>query len=356
METIDVTQAVQLLEKHGYKVLYPHVQVKQYHELGEFGDINEDELFYGKVVDCEANGTHPEALPFEIGCVVFRYDSDGHIYDVTETFTMFEDINEPLLPDVQKVTGRTDADISGKRFDDAVINRVFKTYGLVIAHNAAYDRPKLERRFKVLEKCPWACSYNDIPWMDCNVIDRKLRLLCIDLCGFHFDGHQALNDSYALLDLLNKKLPTRNCTIFQQLLLAAKSKTTRIWAIDAPYEKKDYLKANGFRWDDSGIKANYVDVPGDIEPMLRWLEGNIYPYKITTAMIPTAQLTAFNRHSYRIHPTNRYLRHVMPFGKHRGTLIADVANNYPDYLEWCLSGSKMKLDDDLAYTFKYYLS
>ncbi len=355
MKTTEITKAILLLEKHDYQVLRPHVQVKQYHEIGEFGAITEQDLFYGKAIDCEANGVHHEALPFEIGCVVFRYDDEGHIYDVTETFTMFEDINEPILDDVKKVTGRTDADIEGKAFDEAVIGRVFATPGLIIAHNAQYDRPKLEKRFQVLQKTPWACSYNDIPWMNCDVIDKKLRLLCMDLCGFHFKGHFALNDSYALLDLLNTNLPTRNCTIFQQILLAAKSKTTRLWAIDAPYEKKDYLKANGFRWDDSGIKANYIDVPGDIAPMLRWLEDNIYPYPINPTMMATTDVTAFNRYSYRIHPSNKYLRHVMPFGKHRGSLIVDVANKNPDYLEWCLSGSGMNLDADLAYTFKYYL-
>jgi DNA polymerase-3 subunit epsilon len=168
---------------------------------------------------------------------------------------MFEDIGEPISDNVKIITGRTDEDIRGKRFDTGYINTLCETHGIFVAHHAAYDRPKLEKRFPRLERSAWGCSPKDIAWIHHHIVDKKLRLLALDLGGFHFQGHHAEDDCLALLEVLATPLPATERTIFQHLLSHARTPTTRLYTIDAPFVKKETLKSAGFTWQNDAPKS-----------------------------------------------------------------------------------------------------
>ena len=354
MSTPDhIQSALQILEAAGYTCLAPIPKRKEYES---YGDTPPEPLFLGKVIDCETNGAHEMAKIFEIGIVTFEYDSAGRIYRVRDAETMFEDIQEELDEEVNIITGRTNADIEGKAFDEARLKELCTaTPGIIVAHNADFDRPKLERRFPWFVNTAWGCSLQDINWLlGHKQVDQKLRLLVEDLCGMRFNGHQAEDDCWALLELLAAPLPHSDGTVFQQLLQNARVKATRIYAIDSPFDKKNLLGAAGFRWQNQMPKSYYRDVEGDPAEMVDWLQAQVYPYPLTENMLGYATVTAANRYSTRIAPEPTYLRHTFPFGKHKGMLISVLADQEPDYLKWAL-GNLDSLEPDLRRTIEAYV-
>lgn len=352
-ETQALQDALARLDAHDYRCYRPYSRPAGYGQ-----PPNPNRLFTGKVIDTETNGLHQNAKIFEIGIVTFEYDAAGNIYRILDAVTMFEDIGEPLRDDIQTITGRTDADIQGQRFDEGIVQNLCTIPGIFIAHNAEFDRPKLERRFPALRQTAWGCSLKDVDWLDHGVVDTKLRLLAMDIGGFHFHGHQAENDCLALLEILTRELPGSHQTVFQHILSFARTKQMRVYAIDAPYDQKAALKAAGFQWQDAAPRAWYCDIGGnddDVAALKQWLRDAVYPYPVADNMLAVAAISALNRHSGRIAPEPTYLRHIVPFGKkHHGDLIADVARDDPDFLRWALQ-SMDTLEPDLRRTFAWYL-
>ena len=64
------------------------------------------------------------------------------------------------------------------------------------------------------------------------------------------------------------------------LLQSARKKTVRIWAVGAPFDAKDALKARRYRWnsgDDKRPKAWYRDVREDEQAAeQKWLADVVY--------------------------------------------------------------------------------
>ena len=171
-----IDSALRLLQDAGYLCLAPCPEREAYHLY----ETPPEPLFVGKVIDCETNGAHDEAKIFEIGLVTFEYDQEGRIYKVLEAETFFEDIQEELTEEVKTVTGRTNADIAGHVFDEERLQQLcLERPGIFIAHNAQFDRPKLERRFPWLQQSAWGCSLKDVHWMKYGQVDTKLRLFTI---------------------------------------------------------------------------------------------------------------------------------------------------------------------------------
>lgn len=354
-KTDAINTALDMLRDNGYLCLRPYIQPDTYNPgVNIETKTTEDQRFIGKIIDCEANGLHLEAKPFEVGVVTFEYDYRGIIYRIVETKLTSEDIKEEFARETTVVTGKTLADVKGQQFDEEFMNRIFEYPGIVIAHNAAYDRPKLEKRFPILQRCAWGCSKNDINWLDFDIVETKLILLA-QLYGFHFQAHGALSDALATLEILAQPLPGKTETAFQILLQNAKKLQKRVYVIDAPYEKKEQLRSMGFIWNrDGDLKAHYKDIDSsELDVLKKMLSENIYGYPLFPNMLAYADITARNKYSQRIQVNNKYLRHRMLFGKYKDRSIQEIAAAHPDYLQWALG--EMDLEKDMRYTFRYHL-
>ncbi|MBD8548264.1 hypothetical protein IFT82_16175 [Sphingomonas sp. CFBP 8760] len=51
-----------------------------------------------------------------------------------------------------------------RRIDDEEAFRPLRAAFILIAHNAAFDRPWIERRLQDIDGFPWPCSTSQIDW------------------------------------------------------------------------------------------------------------------------------------------------------------------------------------------------
>ena len=258
------------------------------------------EIRRGLFVDVETTGldTATDEI-IEIAMLPFTFSRDGKIYETDEPFDQLRQPSKPIPAEVTALTGINDTMVAGKAIDPMDVQRFAASADLVIAHNASFDRPVLERFCDVFVGKPWACSMSQVDWRSEGFDGRSLSSLAME-SGFFYDRHRAANDCAAGIELLSKPLPITGVRAMARLLENARASTWRIWAEGAPYECKDQLKARGYRWNGEGIggpRAWYTDVgAAQHEAELTYLREQIFGRAVT---LPERRLTAYDRFSER---------------------------------------------------------
>jgi DNA polymerase-3 subunit epsilon len=297
-------EAIRQLEESGqYRVIQRLNSPDRYWQ----GEPNTARI--GVVVDTETTGLDTDRDKIiELGFIAFEYDAgSGLIYRILHSYDEFEDPGEPLDEIVKQITGITDEMVAGRYLDDDKINVWLEKADLIIAHNATFDRQMLERRLPVSCKANWACTFNDINWQDEDISSPKLDYIAYKL-GFFFDGHRAVNDARATLHLLTKALPKSGKLAMAMLLAHAREKSRRFFAVRAPFDKKDDLKARGYQWlPDFSYRDQYGKqkkgvwsmsvCEADIEPEQQWLTETVY--KAKSVQFTFKDVTAKDRYSVR---------------------------------------------------------
>ncbi len=272
----DPEQLAAALEATGaYRVLRRLQPVRSYHAAD--GTPTKTAV----ALDVETTGLESgrDAI-IQLALVPFEFAPEsGAIYGVGAPLTFLEDPGRPIPAEVVALTGITDADVKGKRIDDAAVERFVGPAALIIAHNARFDRGFMERRMPLFKEKPWACSQQDVPWRGAGSRSGALEFLLMKMCGMFYGAHQADHDCVALIHLL--ATPLEGGTLpMQQLLASARQKSARIWAEGTRMEQNPPLKARRYKWNpgtDGRPKAWYRDVPlaeKDVE--VQWLTETVY--------------------------------------------------------------------------------
>lgn len=250
------------------------------------------------IVDVETTGLDSEADQIiELGVVVFEYGAaTGQVGAVVGRYSGLEDPGRPIPPESTAIHHITDEMVSGKRLDDEAIVELLHGVGLVIAHNASFDRAFMEARLPFFEGFHWACSIRDIAWRDRGYGSSALEFLSYRT-GFFYDAHRAETDCLALLRVLAGPLGDSGTPALHALLESARQTSYRVAALGSPFDSKDALKARGYRWN-SEDKIWVGDVgAADRETELAWLKKAVYEGKSVEVEIET--LTAKQRYSDR---------------------------------------------------------
>lgn len=208
------------------------------------------------LLDTETTGFEPTDTIIELGMVRCRFNlQTGLITSIDAVFDQFDDPHRPIPDTITEVTGITDYMVAGKRIDESVVSRWLGPDPLIVAHNAAFDRPFFERRFKRLDRYRWVCSLVNIPWKEMGYRHSGLSEL-LNQEGWFYDEHRAHTDCLALAWLLR----SAPCTL-NHLLQAAKARYVRVIAGNNTYDIKDHLKERGYRWyNKDGIKYWWRDI------------------------------------------------------------------------------------------------
>lgn len=255
-------------------------------------------------LDTETTGlNHVEDKVIELGIVAFDYNpATGEIIRITDRYTGFEDPGEALPEGIKEITGITDEMVIGQAFGDEQVLNLAKKSSLVIAHNAAFDRKFVESRFPLFATLPWACSVSQLDWQMERISSRSLEYLLFKCGGYYINAHRALEDAEGVLGLLLGRLPISGTSIFKSLLEKSGETTSKIFAVNAPYDKKDILKQHGYRWNDGtrgDCKAWWTAIPYvEEQEELDFLAQEIYPGGNTDSVV-ISRIDALSRFSVR---------------------------------------------------------
>ncbi|MQB45431.1 3'-5' exonuclease [Rhizobium sp. ICMP 5592] len=251
----------------------------------------------GMILDTETTGlNHRKDEIIEIGAVAFTFDVAGNIGDVIGVYGGLQQPSVSIPPEVIRLTGITDEMVAGQMIDLRQLRAVVEPADLVIAHNAGFDRPFCEAFSPIFNGKAWACSVSEIDWSARGFEGTKLGYL-IGQAGYFHEGHRAVDDCFALLEVLVQGGAGTEPTPFAELYEASQRSRVRIFAENSPFDMKDHLKARGYRWSDGSDgrpKSWWIEIAEEgLDDELHYLRSEIYRWD--EADPPIKRLTAFDR-------------------------------------------------------------
>ncbi|MFK0208505.1 3'-5' exonuclease [Agrobacterium sp. NPDC090283] len=250
----------------------------------------------GVILDTETTGlNHRTDEIIEIGVITFTFDDQGVIGDVTGIYGGLRQPAIAIPEEITRLTGITDEMVAGQAIDMARLTPLIAGADLIIAHNAGFDRPFCEAFSPIFHDKAWACSVSEIDWRARGFEGNKLGYL-IGQSGYFHDGHRAVDDCFALLEVLEQTRPGHEGTPFAELREASQRSRVRIYAENSPFDMKDHLKKRAYRWSDGSDgrpKSWWVELPEEkLEEELHFLRTEIYRWDADPMV---KYLTAFDR-------------------------------------------------------------
>jgi DNA polymerase-3 subunit epsilon len=239
----------------------------------------------GLAVDVETEELDPRSNQIiELAARQFHWNSDFEIVAVGPLVSWRQDPGRPLSEKIKKLTGLTDEDLAGCAIDLHALQNMILAADFIVAHNAGFDRPFLQRLLP--QPFNWLCTLADVDWA-AHAFDVKTLTGLLNQFGWFSDqrAHRAGADVDALIGLLRQRLPS-GPTVLAEAFSRGAQTTWRFDAVGSPFEKKGLLRDRGYRWDP--VKKVWSrEVPTeDHDAELAWLTAEVYSDPSTRVTAP----------------------------------------------------------------------
>lgn len=247
------------------------------------------------VVDVETTGLDIDADPIvELALTRIWADANGRVRLTGRSRTWFEDPGRPLSPEIRRLTGLSDEMLTGRSILDPEAGSLIRDADVVIAHNAGFDRPRIERRLPFCAGRPWICSLRDVDWRGLGFEGGRLGDLLLQ-AGWFYSAHRAKGDVDALIRLLDHDVGD-GTTVLRHAMDRASRPTARIVADGSPFEARIPLRARGYRWDgERKAWEREVDLDARADE-IEWVRRSIYAGRRDPSVEPVCWRT---RHGAR---------------------------------------------------------
>ncbi|MBT0571201.1 DNA polymerase III subunit epsilon [Curvibacter sp. CHRR-16] len=212
-----------------------------------------------------------------------------------QVYDGLEDPDIPITEAVTSITGIRAEDVQGQQLDEARIANLLDGADVVIAHNAAFDRPFVERRLPPFAQVNWACSLADVDWKASGLKSARLEDLAAHH-GWFYAAHRAEVDCHALLAVLAATSLTEN-TALQHVLERCHTRYLTVYALQAPFTAKDTLRQAGYRWN-ADERCWTVNITSDaLDATLHWLKTNVYSASVQVGVLEQSAQERFTTRS-----------------------------------------------------------
>ena len=183
----------------------------------------------------------------ELCMAVVLVNAAGHIVAVEVVRSGLNDPGHPLTAEIADLTGLTDRDLAGRSIDEDQVTSMLASCDGVIAYNAGFDRPFIEKMIDRHVPVPWGCAMADVPWREI-AFEPGPQGYLLNQSGFYMpSAHRAKDDVLALIQLLDHVCDEGE-TIMAKTLKAMDAPAWRFEAQGAPYGYKDDLRDQRYRW------------------------------------------------------------------------------------------------------------
>lgn len=273
---MDIKVHLQAVEAHeDFKVLYKAKRVPH------FSEEPIDSPLKVLVVDTETTGTSSNDQIIEnAGVMIEVCPATGRIGKVLAINEGLQEPTVPIDPAAEKVHGISFDMVKGKSIDKKAYVSLYSEADFVIAHNAQFDRPFIERDFSnaglPLDK-KWACSYREINWLDRGFLKSGLEYLVMSSGYFH-GAHRAADDVFALIYCLAKPSDTHGYPLVD--VLARLNEPNYMLKTSETFDFKDQLKARGYFYDPTDktwclLMHSNGDIQAEVKAEIKTLRDEI---------------------------------------------------------------------------------
>lgn len=246
------------------------------------------------IVDLETSGLDPDNdAIIELALMLVFVNEEGEVLGHFGPLSWLQDPGTPLEPEIVMLTGLTNQHLRNCQIVDRAVEGLLQRADLFVAHNCAFEIAWLERRYPSIKDKPWACSMRDLPWLKL-CLDGRAQTALLNQHGWFANAHRAGDDVWSLFWLLQQSrtgwLKGDRLTHLQRLLAAADRTTSLVEARGAPFDKKDRLRARGYRWN-AGQRVWAKELEQDaVEHEQAWFYRSGLPFPVVRA------ITASERH------------------------------------------------------------
>ncbi|MEI8025619.1 MAG: 3'-5' exonuclease [Pseudomonadota bacterium] len=224
---------------------------------------------YGLIVDVETTGLDSSSDHIiEVGILEFMM-IPGMPASISRMYGALDDPGIPVPPEIEKITGISSQQLSGQSVDWALVASMMSRAKIVIAHNMEFDRGFFRARKELKGVNPhWGCSIRHIDWKSKGASSLALNYLAADHGFVNPFAHRALFDCATTFRLISGHL--------DELIQSSYLKSVRIDALNSPFEKKDLLKEQGYRWDSQRRIWHKTILESNLDKERLFLEKEIY--------------------------------------------------------------------------------
>ena len=229
-------------------------------------------------LDTETTGLdkqNDEIIELALKVVKFE-EGTGKIVSIDHEYESFNEPGDHIDEGITLINGITDEMVKGKSIDWSTVDAIMQGVDIIVSHNASFDRAFMDRYSTISQNTVWACTIDDIDWLERGFTNTKQELLC-HWHGFYFDAHRAMNDVNALIHLVTHQHYNGNRPVLELIGNAGKPLYV-IHATDFPYDeiKKNTIKANGYHWNATEKLWYKMVSLTDLENEKEWLTGVVY--------------------------------------------------------------------------------
>lgn len=218
---------------------------------------NKKETAEATFVDVETTGIDPEfceIIELAAKRVLFNRIT-GDLLLVTASYVGYQEPKSGFVPEeITELTGIKTSDVKGHQIDWTAFESVIGPSGIIIAHNATFDRSFIDVKSKMSREKVWGCTYDLINWKALGCNSAKLEMLSVYF-GRFTDAHRAMADVDMLLFILSQQREqgvTDYRNGMHELLVRARVQRLRLVASNSPFDSKNLLKAKGYSWNNAG--------------------------------------------------------------------------------------------------------